>query len=60
MATMEVGERPVYREEELWCPRCGARAKVGYGLMGGGIGGYEFCSRETCPWFHKTLDEDES
>jgi hypothetical protein len=41
------------------CPKCGAETTGGYGLMGGGVGPYDFCEAGSCDYFHKTLDEDE-
>ena len=40
------------------CPLCGAKVMSGYGLMGGGIGPYEFCENEACDYFLKTQDSE--
>lgn len=40
------------------CPECGAPADTGYGLMGGGIGAYVFCTGDACDWFWKMQDEE--
>ena len=37
------------------CPVCGAPVIFGYGLMGGGCGGYATCTE--CDW--KAKDQDE-
>lgn len=44
------------------CPKCGAETDCGYGLAGGGIGVYFFCTADGCEFFSKTQDppEDES
>lgn len=45
------------------CPLCGGETTWGYGLMGGGIGSYYYCSDQApeCPWFVKcqSTKEDE-
>jgi hypothetical protein len=41
------------------CPECGAPAESGYGLMGGGVGVYAFCTSDSCDWFWKMQDDDE-
>lgn len=38
------------------CPKCGAENEHGYGLMGGGMGEYVFCSVEWCDFFQKVQD----
>lgn len=55
----EIGERPVIRDGQPHCPKCGTAAESGYGLMGGGVGGYEFCVVDGCCWFHKVMDPDD-
>jgi len=40
------------------CPECGAPAESGYGLMGGGVGVYAFCTDDACDWFWKCQDEE--
>lgn len=54
----ETGERPVIRDENAFCPKCGAEALVGYGLAGGGFGSYEYCTAKGCNWFHKIYEDD--
>lgn len=35
------------------CPECGGRTlQHGYGLMGGGMGAYVFCTRKGCRFLH--------
>jgi len=41
------------------CPKCGTHVTSGYGLMGGGIGAYQFCCDDNCDYFSKTQDENE-
>jgi hypothetical protein len=40
------------------CPKCGAQLEQGYGLAGGGIGPYEYCSSEQCDYFLKFPDPE--
>lgn len=40
------------------CPKCGAKLDFGYGLMGGGVGGYVFCSTDDCDFFVKEQDNE--
>ena len=41
------------------CPKCGNKTvEMGYGLAGGGIGVYEYCTTEGCDYFHKTPDPE--
>ena len=42
---------------DLMCPRCGAHRQHGYGLMGGGMGAYVFCTSDDCGYFEKTPEE---
>jgi hypothetical protein len=48
----------VIRDGILCCPKCGAEAETGYGLAGEGFGGYEYCTRDGCDWFHKLCEDD--
>jgi hypothetical protein len=42
------------------CPLCGSKELgTGYGLMGGGIGPYEFCLKESCEYFRKEQDRQD-
>ncbi len=50
---------PVDVGEPEDCPKCGEPLTPGYGLMGGGIGVYQFCEADGCDYFHKTQDGDE-
>ena len=39
------------------CPKCGNETLgFGYGLAGGGIGSYTYCTTESCDYFDKTQD----
>jgi hypothetical protein len=40
------------------CPKCGSKTEMGYGLAGGGIGPYVFCTREGCDHFEKFQDPE--
>lgn len=40
------------------CPKCGAELEMGYGLAGGGMGPYVFCSNEDCDYFVKFQDHE--
>jgi hypothetical protein len=54
-------EKPPNGLGQETCPKCGSGTIAGYGLMGGGIGGYVMCDGEkspTCEWFYKRQDED--
>lgn len=35
------------------CPKCRRDLMGGYGLMGGGVGRYEFCTADDCDWMQK-------
>jgi len=42
------------------CPKCGKGHVVqGFGLMGGGMGGYEFCDADNCHYFEKEQEPKE-
>jgi hypothetical protein len=42
------------------CPRCCAPIEFGYGFaFGGGIGTYEFCSRDARHYVHKAPDTED-
>jgi hypothetical protein len=45
--------------DETKCPKCGGEILLGYGLAGGGIGGYRYCDTDDCDFFDKTQDADE-
>jgi len=38
------------------CPKCKGPTATGYGLMGGGVGAYEFCLADACDWMSKEQD----
>jgi hypothetical protein len=41
------------------CPKCGNETlSFGYGLAGGGIGSYQYCSTDSCDYFDKTQDPE--
>ncbi len=41
------------------CPKCGSETlECGYGLAGGGIGVYFYCTTEGCGYFDKTPDPE--
>lgn len=41
------------------CPKCGNHTlEFGYGLCGGGIGAYSFCTTDGCEYFDKTPDPE--
>jgi hypothetical protein len=40
------------------CPKCGSELEMGYGLAGGGIGPYEYCSNEKCNHLVKYQDPE--
>lgn len=40
------------------CPKCGAETEMGYGLAGGGIGVYEYCTNSKCDHFDKWPDPE--
>lgn len=41
------------------CPKCkNETLEFGYGLAGGGIGVYTFCTTEGCDYFDKTPDPE--
>ena len=40
------------------CPKCGSETEMGYGLAGGGIGPYVFCSNTECDYFEKFQDAE--
>lgn len=44
-------------EQHERCPKCGGVLTFGYGLCGGGIGGYEMCLH--CDYFKKERESDE-
>lgn len=47
-------ERPLNGMSQQTCPECGEDTIAGFGLMGGGYGGYTMCSDDECGWFYKT------
>src|SRR5882672_2540213 len=40
------------------CPKCGAELEMGYGLAGGGMGPYMYCSNERCNFLQKFQDPE--
>jgi hypothetical protein len=42
------------------CPLCGGQTTFGYGLMGGGMGPYVFCTEGDCDYFEKSQDTDDT
>lgn len=41
------------------CPKCGNESvEFGYGLAGGGIGVYSYCTTDGCDYFDKTPDPE--
>ena len=38
------------------CEKCGKEMEMGYGLAGGGIGPYFYCTTEGCDGFKKFQD----
>jgi hypothetical protein len=48
--------RKLRRLELGRCPTCNARLESGYGLCGGGCGGYTFCTRDMGHYFDKVQD----
>jgi hypothetical protein len=40
------------------CEKCGKEMEVGYGLAGGGIGPYFYCTTEGCDGFKKFQDPE--
>ena len=41
------------------CPKCGNESiESGYGLAGGGIGVYHYCTTDGCDYFDKTPDPE--
>lgn len=48
------------RAKQGLCPSCGGPIEQGYGLMGGGIGVYEYCGSTSCvePYFNKWPDHE--
>lgn len=38
------------------CPKCGSNTEMGYGLAGGGVGPYVYCTNEACDYFEKFQD----
>ena len=47
-------------EQSRDCPKkCGGGIEYGYGLAGGGMGVYQYCSNEECDYWHKTQDPPE-
>ena len=40
------------------CPKCNSELEMGYGLAGGGIGPYVYCSNEQCDYFEKFQDHE--
>lgn len=48
------------RARQGLCPSCGSELEHGYGLMGGGIGVYEYCANTSCvePHFNKWPDPE--
>lgn len=52
----EHGERPRVIDGVERCPRCLAPALSGFGLAGGGYGGYLMCGGEgDCDWMWKRV-----
>jgi hypothetical protein len=41
------------------CPKCGSELGQGYGLAGGGIGAYTYCTDDDCDYFDKVQDPPE-
>ena len=37
----------------MLCPKCNSPLESGYGLAGGGIGPYFYCSSDGCDYFEK-------
>lgn len=60
-ANPTTGEKPIYGDCKLckrphhMCPECGSYCEQGYGLAGGGIGGYVACT--VCDYFYKEQDD---
>jgi hypothetical protein len=47
---------PMYFDK---CPKCGNESiEGGYGLAGGGIGVYLYCTTDGCSYFDKTPDPE--
>lgn len=45
--------------EQDICPKCGwGVVEHGYGLAGGGIGAYKYCSNDDCEYFDKVQDPE--
>jgi hypothetical protein len=40
------------------CPKCGGEVANGYGLAGGGIGTYAYCTADGCDYFIKAQDRE--
>ena len=41
------------------CPKCNNETlEMGYGLAGGGIGVYSYCTTDGCDYFDKTQDPE--
>jgi hypothetical protein len=56
---VNVEGRDMTTETQDKCPKCGNETlHYGYGLAGGGIGSYEYCSTDGCDHFHKTQDPE--
>ena len=41
------------------CPKCDGAVDYGYGLWGGGMGAYVFCTVGGCEFFLKQQDDEE-
>jgi hypothetical protein len=42
----------------MFCEKCGKEMECGYGLAGGGIGPYFYCTTENCDGFTKFQDPE--
>ena len=42
--------KPFYDDLSERCPQCGGNLQHGYGLAGGGIGAYRYCSNDACDY----------
>lgn len=46
-------------DDPAWrCPKCGGSMSFGFGLAGGGYGGYKMCLSDECDYFEKPIKKE--
>lgn len=46
-----------FGEPGIHCPQCGAELRHRYGLAGGGMGAYTYCTNDACDYFVKQRED---